>query len=158
MKMSMPLRHESDVQALLEGLASGVIDCIASDHAPHETDSKTVEFSRASFGITGLQTTVPLVLQRVRENHFSLLRAIEALTTAPAECFNLRVPKIAPGESADLTVIDLTRTFRFTEKINRSKSVNSPFLNQELTGCAVRTIFEGRQVFSIDEQDGEGTQ
>ena len=88
-KMSPPLREDADTEALLEALADGTIDAVASDHAPHEEDKKHIEFSEAAFGILGLQTSLPLVLDFVKTNKLTPLRAIEVLTHGPAKVFGL---------------------------------------------------------------------
>ena len=102
-KMSMPLRSKADTEALTEALAAGVIDCIATDHAPHERDSKNIEFDRASFGIIGLQSSVPLVFEKVKAGKLSLERAVEVLSHAGARCYNMPVFPIRKGEPAHLT-------------------------------------------------------
>lgn len=150
-KMSMPLRSTDDVEGLLRAVEEGVIDSLASDHAPHEADCKNVEFDKASFGIIGLQTAVPLLLARVREGKLSLKRLIEALTVSPARCLNLEPNSVSAGKKADLTIIDPERKMRFTADKVLSKSKNTPFLGAELQGLAVKTIVGGRQVFDISE-------
>jgi dihydroorotase len=150
-KMSMPLRKREDMEALLIGLKEGVIDCIASDHAPHEADSKNTDFSSASFGILGLQTTLPLSLSKVADGTLSMQRAIEALTVSPAKCFGLRTPTLKSGELADITIIDPKKEIKLTTKMIQSKSKNTPFIGQILKGVATKTFFKGKQVFSIEE-------
>lgn len=159
-KMSMPLRLPEDVAAMCEGLRDGVIDCISSDHAPHESDSKTIEFDKASFGILGLQTTVPLTLQKVRDGAWSLQRAIEALTIDATRCLNLEPATLTKGRAADITVIDTERKFVLEKKHIQSKSVNTPFFGTELQGHAERTFVNGKQVYSIEElfENEEGGQ
>lgn len=152
-KMSPPLRTEADVEALLEALETGVIDCIASDHAPHEHDSKNRDFPSASFGIVGLQTTVPLILAKVREGKLSLKRAIEALTSSPAQCFNMKPNQIRKGQMADITLISPDRKMVFSRETNRSKSMNSPFFGQELQGIAVATIVGGDLKYSLQQSN-----
>ncbi len=149
-KMSPPLRSVEDRDAVLAGLAEGVLDCIACDHAPHEADSKNKEFQAASFGIIGLQTNVPLTLEKVRRGELTLKRAIEALAISPAKCVNQKPNAIASGCPGDITVIDPNRSFTLTEKTNCSKSHNSPFLGREMKGVAVRTFVGGREVYNID--------
>lgn len=150
-KMSMPLRGEEDVAALRDAVRDGVIDCIASDHAPHESDSKLVEFDKASYGTLGLQTTLPLVLQCVREGAFSLERAIDALTGSARRCLKLSQYSLAVGQPADLVVIDLDRKEVATKEFFVSKSKNSMFLGWELQGFAERTFVGGREVFAASE-------
>lgn len=156
-KMSMPLRSAEDLDGLLEGLSSGVIDCIATDHAPHEKDSKTKEFDRASFGILGFQTAIPLTLAQVRAGKLSLRRAIEALSSSPAKCMNLPVPMLRVGAVADITIIDPEKKVKITEQYLRSKSKNTPFLNQEMQGVAVYTMVGGEKKFSFEEEFGSGS-
>ena len=147
-KMSMPLRTPEDNRLLAEALEEGVIDCIATDHAPHDFDSKNKPFAEAAFGILGLQTAVPLTLAKVREGKLSLARAVDALTAAPRRCFNLENITIAKGSVADITVIDLEKKYIFTEEMNKSKSKNSPFIGAELQGKAVKTFVGGKEVYS----------
>ncbi len=149
-KMSPPLRLQSDVDALLEQLEKGIIDCIATDHAPHEYDSKRRDFQGASFGILGFQTAVPLTLAKVREKKLSLFRAIEALTVSPSKCFNLKTGTLSKGVPADITLIDLERKVTHTKDFIASKSKNTPWLNKELSGHAVRTFVGGEEVFEMD--------
>lgn len=155
-KMSMPLRSRSDAEALVAALEEGVIDCVATDHAPHETDSKNIEFDKASFGTLGLQTAVPLLLQRVREGKLSLGRAIESLSSAAYRCYNLEPAALAAGRPADITVLDLDRQLTFSQDVNQSKSRNSMFLDWEMQGVAVKTFVGGRQVFDISELEDGG--
>lgn len=150
-KMSMPLRSKQDIAALLAGLRDGVIDCIASDHAPHEEDSKRTTFAEASFGILGLQTTVPIVLELVRKGELSLERAIASLTTDAARCFKMDAPRLAKGSKATMTVIDPQQTVAMSAEYIRSKSKNTPFLNQQMQGIAVQTWFDGRNVYTAND-------
>ena len=152
-KMNPPLRRPEDVEAILLGIKNGVIDCIASDHAPHELESKQKGFQSAACGIIGLQTILPLTLKRVNEGRISLARAIDALAIAPRKTFGLEPVKLQKGFTADLTLIDPEMEFTFTQKMNRSKSINGPFFGWKFTGCAVRTIVGGRTVFDINELD-----
>ncbi len=147
-KMSMPLRTQMDIEALTKGLEDGTIDCVASDHAPHEADSKNKEFVEASFGIIGLQTTVPLMLEKVARKELSLMRVIASLTSDAARCFNLQCGTFKVGRPADMTVLDLEKSYVFTEEMVRSKSKNTPFLNQKFKGAVVKTYLSGKEVFS----------
>lgn len=150
-KMSMPLRTQADIEALLKGLADGTIDCIASDHAPHEADSKNREFDTASFGILGLQTTVPLILGLVRAGKLTLPRAISALTADPARCFNLKAPSLAAGQIADIAVIDPEIRITHTAEYICSKSKNTPFIGQTLQGAAIQTYIAGNKVYEFND-------
>lgn len=146
-KMKPPLRSEADRETLVRGLAEGSVDCIASDHAPHHQDEKDVEFSNAPFGIVGLETTVPLCLDRlVRPGIISLSRFVELLSTAPARI--LRVPggTLQPGSVADVTLLDLDKKVTVAARGFRSKGRNTPFDGWELTGASVGTLLAGRSV------------
>ena len=150
-KMSMPLRSAEDCAALSEALAEGVIDCVSTDHAPHEHDSKNIEFDKASFGTLGLQTAVPIVMDQVRTGALTLQRAVEVLSSAPQKCLNLSPNSFGKGKDADITVIDTERKILFSEEHILSKSKNSMFIGHEMQGLAVKTFVSGRQVFDINE-------
>jgi dihydroorotase len=154
-KMSPPLREEEDVAALIQGLVDGTIDAIASDHAPHEDDSKKVEFARASFGILGLQTSLPLLLNFVEKGTISRARAISVMSHLPAAIFNLPGGRLSAGAVADITVIDPKKEWLFTPEEVRSKSRNSPFYNRKLTGRAREVLVGGKIVVSNFSLNGE---
>jgi dihydroorotase len=144
-KMSPPLRNEADRLALLAGVADGTIDVIASDHAPHDIDSKRVEFKNAAFGIIGFPTTLPLVLKLVHEGTLSRYRAIEALSTSPAKVFNLPAGgTLGPGTLADITVIDPAVQWILTKTDIVSKSANTPFINWNFKGKARDVLVAGQ--------------
>lgn len=147
-KMKPPLRSESDVQALLGGLVDGSIDCIASDHAPHTTDEKRLEFQSAPFGVVGLETTLSVCLDRlVHAGKLSLSRLIHLLSTGPARILGLPGGTLRPGAPADVTLIDLERVVTIDPALFRSKGRASPFAGWTLRGSAVATIVGGRKVF-----------
>lgn len=141
-KMSPPLRAVEDCDALWDGLSDGTIDVVASDHAPHELDSKQKEFSLASFGIIGLQTSLPLMLEAVRERRVSAERVIELFTSCPARVLDLELGTLRKGSVADVTVIDPEYRWSFSREVNRSKSFNTPFIDRKLQGCAT-TVLKG---------------
>jgi dihydroorotase len=146
-KMKPPLRSEDDRQALLEGLADGTIDVIASDHAPHHPDEKDVEFSLAPFGIVGLESTLSLCLDRlVRPGVIGLGRLVELLTTAPARIMNLDGGTLAEGAVGDVTLFSLSRRITVNPARFRSKGRNTPFAGWKLRGRPVATFLAGRQV------------
>lgn len=147
-KVSMPLRKEEDRRALLQALEDGVIDCIASDHAPHEYDSKNCEFDKASFGFIGFETNLPLIMQCVRNGELSLKRAISAFSSSPRKCFNLEQIKITKGSKATFTLIDPNLELEINSETIFSKSRNTPFLEKKLKGFCVRTFIDGRSVFN----------
>lgn len=150
-KMSPPLRSEEIRQALWEGLMDGTIDAIASDHAPHENDRKEVEFELAAMGILGLQTSLPLLIEAVHSGTISRMRAIEALSTGPARCFDLTAGSLAINSPADITILNPTERWTFDRKLLASKSMNSPFLGRELTGRVKTVLVNGNIVVA----DGE---
>ena len=150
-KMSPPLRTKKDIDALIIGLQDGTIDAIASDHAPHEPDRKEIEFAKAAFGILGLQTSLPLILEFVEKGVITLDRAIEVCTAGPARCFNLPYGHLGIGATADIVVIDPKAEWEFTKDLNKSKSRNSPFFGRKLTGKARDVLVAGKVVV----QNGE---
>jgi dihydroorotase len=142
-KMAPPLRSEQDVLALRKAVAEGLVDLIATDHAPHGVIDKAVEFDQAASGIIGLQTAVPLTLELVREGVLPLSRWIEAFTTKPAQLLRLSYGTLRIGEEADVMVLDPEATWYFEEDNVLSKSRNSPFLGWKLRGQVVATIVGG---------------
>jgi dihydroorotase len=149
-KVMPPLRTAADQEALLEGLADGTIDCIATDHAPHSPVEKDVEFECAAPGMLGLETALPIILDFVRMGSLDERRAIAALTGAPARAFGLSGGGLSVGAVADLCVIDPERPVTIAAEGLASKSKNTPFLGQTLAGRAVLTLVEGRCVFDLD--------
>jgi dihydroorotase len=143
-KMNPPLRSQDDVDALLEGIADGTIDAIASDHAPHHINLKMLEFDRAPFGITGLETAVGLALTQLK---LPLSRLIEMLSSNPQKIMRVTPWGIFEGSDAHLTVLDAGRKWKFNVNQTRSKSRNSPFHGWDLTGKAVATIVGGKLVY-----------
>ena len=149
-RLSPPLRGESDHQAVVRGLADGTIDAIASDHAPHDQESKRVPFSQAEPGIVGLETLLPLSLELHHNGHIPLLDVLRRLTVAPAAILNLSCGRLAQGAMADLLLFDLNRPWKIDEKNFHSKSKNSPFGGRPVQGMTMRTIVGGRTVFEIE--------
>jgi dihydroorotase len=147
-KMNPPLRSEADRQGLLQGLRDGTIDCIATDHAPHTVDDKTVEYDHAAFGIVGLETAVALCLDRlVGEGLLDLPRLVALLSTNPARVLGLPGGTLAPGSPADVTVLDLARKRPVEPARFESKGRNTPFAGWQLKGWPVMTIVDGRVVW-----------
>lgn len=146
-KMKPPLRSEADREALVNGIADGTVDAIASDHAPHHPDEKDVEFSLAPFGIVGLETTLPLCIEElVRPGTIGLPRLIELLTSGPARCYGLPVGSLVVGKPADVTIFDPEGEVTIDRKAMLTKSRNTPFDGRVLHGVVVRTILGGRVV------------
>jgi dihydroorotase len=152
-KVNPPLRSASDVAAMLAGLRDGVIDAIASDHAPHSVDDKDVEYNFAPNGIIGLETTVPVLLTGVvAKGHADLMTVIRAMTLGPARILGLASKgRLAAGMDADLVLLDLDRPWSIDPAKFLSKSRNTPFAGWEVRGLAAATIVAGRVV----QRDGK---
>ena len=148
-KMAPPLRSEEHLEAIIEGIKDGTIDAIATDHAPHHADEKALEYDRAPFGITGLETALGLTFhQLVNKGVINLTRLVEMCSTNPAKIFNLADRgTLSPGSIADVTVIDPDLKWTYNASESRSKSRNTPFADWEFTGAAVATIVGGRIVY-----------
>jgi len=143
-KMSPPLRAEIDRLAIIEGLQDGTIDIIATDHAPHHIDEKEVEYQFAHFGITGLETSVGLTIDRlVRPGIISLEQMVRLMSTRPAELIGLRPPTLTEGAVADITIFDPARAWTVRADEMASKSKNSPFVGWNLTGAPTATVVDG---------------
>jgi dihydroorotase len=145
--MHPPLRTAGDRDAIRGGLADGTIDVIASDHAPHSSIEKDVEFDQAANGIIGLETSLPLSLKLVESGVIDLVDLVRKMSINPARILNLEHIGLRPGNPADVTVIDLERTFTVDAKAFRSKSRNTPFDGWKLKGKAVLTMVGGSIVF-----------
>jgi dihydroorotase len=147
-KMNPPLREAADRDAMLDGIADGTVDVIATDHAPHHADEKLVEFDRAPFGIVGLETCVPLVFDRlVNAGRIGVPRAIELLSTNPARVFRVPGGSLAEGTVADITILAPDAPVTIRASALRSKSKNTPFDSWQLKGAVVATIVGGKVVY-----------
>ena len=147
-KMAPPLRSQSDVEAILEGLRDGTIDAIATDHAPHHSNEKMYEFDKAPNGITGLETAVSLTLDRlVNRGVISLKRMVELLATNPAKLFKLDRGTLTVGAIADVTIFDSEKQITIDAAKSQSKSRNTPFDGWQLKGAPVATIVGGKIVW-----------
>jgi dihydroorotase len=152
LKMNTPLREAADRDAMLEGIIDGTVDVIATDHAPHHSDEKLVEFDRAPFGIVGLETAVPLVFDRlVHTGTITISRMIELLSTNPAKVMNLPGGTLVEGAIADVTVLAPDMTVHVRAEQLRSKSKNTPFDGWELRGGVIATIVGGRVMYTKSE-------
>ncbi len=146
-KMSPPLRTEKDRLAVIEGLRDGTIDAIATDHAPHDQESKRVPLSSAAFGIVGLETMLPLSLALYHNGIMSLRDVMAAMTYKPADIINVPAGRMKKGARADLSLIDLDIAWSIDPKSFKSKSLNSPFDDYPVKGRTRRTIVGGDTVF-----------
>jgi len=147
LKVNPPIRSAEDREALVEGLAEGVIDCVATDHAPHSLVEKDLEFDLAAPGIVGLETALPLLLKLHREGLLSLEQVIASLTCRAAACFGLRAGTLAVGEMADVALIDIDTEVEIDPSRFLSRSRNTPFAGWKLPGRVVRTLLGGRTVY-----------
>ena len=144
-KMKPPLRTEADRQACVQALKDGIIDCIATDHAPHADFEKVREFDHAPFGVIGLETAFPALYHHlVKPGHISLERIVDALTIVPASLLDLPPSALKIGYPADICLVDLNQETSFEPEEIASKSKNTPWLNQKLSGKVIYTILDGR--------------
>lgn len=149
-KMNPPLRMEKDKLAVLQGLKDGTIDAIATDHAPHDQESKRVPLAQAAFGIVGLETMLPISLTALYHSKFMKLRDVIALMTyKPADIIHVAAGRLKKGAVADLTLIDLNHKWTITPKDFQSKSHNSPYGEYKAVGRAVRTVVAGETVYEL---------
>src|SRR5215467_5281454 len=145
-KMNPPLAAREDRAALLEGLADGTVNAIATDHAPHEPALKDVEFDRAPFGILGFETALALALEQlVHSGKLSIMRMVELFTSGPARILGIE-RKIVAGQPADLTIFSPDRPWTYSVDESPSKSRNSPFDGRKFKGRPTTTIVAGRIV------------
>jgi dihydroorotase len=160
-KVNPPLRTRADVEACIEGLAQGVIDCIATDHAPHASEDKLCEFDVAAFGISGLETAFGLVSSLVGDGRLTLNELIERLTIGPTRALGLDrlVPKIGSigsGASADVAIIDPDHNWVVEPEKFASKGKNTPIAGWTLKGRVMATVARGRLVWN-DLKSSEAT-
>ena len=149
LKMNPPLRAEADREALIDAVRDGTIEAIATDHAPHALHEKELPFEEAPFGVTGLETAFAALYSRlVKTGKLSVETLVERMSSGPARVFGLVPPRIAVGEPANLTLVDVERDWLVGEDGFRSRSANSWLLGEQLTGRVVMTIAAGRLAFA----------
>jgi len=148
-KMNPPLRTEDDRLAMVEGLKTGVIDCIATDHAPHDCSSKDLPLESAAFGIVGLETLLPLSLNLYYNKQMDLFDVLAKLTYKPADIINVPRGRIQKDHVADLILVDLDQEWEIKTEDFASKSKNSPFDGYKVKGRVIRTIVSGKTVYSL---------
>jgi len=147
-KMNPPLRLQEDVEALIEGLRDGTIDCIATDHAPHAAHEKEREFDNAPFGIIGVETMLATTLKYLVEpGHLTLAQAIENMTSAPVRVLDLEFGTLQEGALADIVVFDANAKWTLNANSLASKSKNTPFDGCEMLGQVRATIVGGNVVY-----------
>ena len=147
-KMNPPLRERSDLDALIAGLADGSIDAVATDHAPHHEDEKSVDFNSAPFGIVGLETAAALVYDGlVAGGKLTLSRFAEVFSAGPAKAFGLPGGTLSVGSPADITLFDPKRRWKVASANFLSLSRNTPFEGREMTGAPAATIVGGRVIW-----------
>jgi dihydroorotase len=151
-KMNPPLRSATDREAILVALADGTVDAISTDHAPHAAHEKQVEFERAAFGITGLETALALAITKLhREHKIPLTRIVELFSAGPARVFDLRSRgSLARGNFADVTIFDPKKRWTFEAAKSRSLSRNTPFDGWPFTGKVVATVVGGKIVYRTE--------
>jgi len=139
-KVKPPLRTDSDIKALLEGLHDGTIDAVVSQHTPHETEYKAVEFETAAYGIIGLQTVLPLLLQA----GLTPGQIAQVLAVNPRRIAGMPLPELKEGAAANMVLFNPKEKWTFDAATNRSKSANSPFFNTGLTGRVLLVVNNGQ--------------
>ncbi len=149
-KVSPPLRSESDRAAIAAAVADGTIDAVASDHSPHDQESKRLPFAHADPGIAGLETLLALSLALHHKGEIGLLEVLGRLSLRPAEILGLDAGRLAKGAPADLVIFDLERPWRIDPDRFRSKSKNSPFEDHPVQGRVLRTVVDGRTIFEAE--------
>jgi dihydroorotase len=152
-KMKPPLRSSCDVGVVTQGIVSGAVDAIATDHAPHAGSEKMQEFEKCPFGVIGLETAISLALERlVHSGKISLARMVELFTIGPERVLNLGRGSLAVGAAADITVLDTERGWTYDVNKSASKSRNSPFDGRTFRGGPVATVVNGRVVWTAEER------
>jgi dihydroorotase len=153
-KMNPPLRTQADRQAIIEGIADGTIDAIATDHAPHTAEEKDVEFDAAAFGVIGLETSIAAATTwLVRTDIVSPSTLVERMSIAPNRILGLEGGTLSAGALADVTILDPQWEWRVSPGQFYSKSRNTPFEDMVVTGCATQTIVDGHVVFDRSASD-----
>ena len=151
-KMKPPLRTQRDIDAAIEGLADGTIDCIATDHAPHTGHTKMQEFERCPFGVTGLETALGLSLDALyHKGVIDLPRLVQLFTSDASGCLGLDRGRLRAGGAADITIFSTERKWTFNVNKSLSKSRNSPFDGTEFRGGPTATIVSGKVVWTAEK-------
>ena len=147
-KMNPPLRTKADRDALIEGLKDGTIDIIATDHAPHSAEEKARPLTEAPSGITGLETSLALgITSLVKKGHLTMVQLMEKMSLNPARLYHLDCGRLEEGRPADLVIFDPEKAWTVKAEEFASKSANSPFIGEELTGKVTYTICKGKVIY-----------
>jgi dihydroorotase len=149
-KMNPPLRSREDVLAVVEGLADGTIDAIATDHAPHAPEEKSGPIAEAPFGVVGLETALPLAVALTADGHLTLPQVIALLTSKPAGVMGIDRGSLRVGSPADVTIIDPEAEWVVDPAAFRSKSRNTPFAGWKMRGRVVKTLVGGTVVYDAN--------
>lgn len=143
-KVNPPIRTAEHRAALIEGIKNGVVDVIATDHAPHDVESKMKPYAEAAFGITGFETSFALTYTHlVKAGHISLPKMIEMMTSKPAELLNLKAGTLTCGAVADLVIADINQSYTINPSTFKSKGKNTPFAGKEVSGKITHTFVDG---------------
>lgn len=147
-KMNPPLRTEVDRQAIIHGLQDGTFDAIATDHAPHSTQEKQTDFDKAPFGVIGLETSFPVSYTHlVKTGLLTPMELVEKMSSNPADILGMKRGSVEVGRFADLTVIDIEKSYTITEDNFVSKSINSAFIGETVYGEVLCTVAKGSVVY-----------
>ncbi|GAB6073033.1 dihydroorotase [Venenivibrio stagnispumantis] len=146
-KVSPPLRTHQDIEATRWALASGIIDYVATDHAPHSHNEKMMDLHICPPGMIGLQFALPIVLELVKKDYFDLNRLVEVMSTNPAKKIGIKPPALKEGEIAELTIFDPFESWEVNEETILSKSKNTPLLGKKLVGKVKYTFYNGKMVY-----------
>ncbi|WP_395878134.1 dihydroorotase [Ehrlichia muris] len=149
-KINPPLRTENDRLSMIEGLKNGIIDCIATDHAPHDINSKELPLDTAAFGTVGLETMLPISLELYHNGTMPLIDLLATLTYKPADIIKVPRGRIKKGYAADLIILDLDHRWVIDTSKFASKSKNSPFHNRKVKGKVLRTIVSGKTIYRAE--------
>jgi len=156
-KVSPPLRSRADVEACLQGVRDGTIDCLVTDHAPHKGEDKEQEFQMAPCGMIGLEIALPLFIEALIEPQvIAWPRLIHAMSTRPAQLLGVTGGTLAVGQPADVTLIDPACEWTIDTEHMRSKSRNTPFDGRKVRGRAVGTLIDGTWRYRDTERLGAG--
>ncbi|HEX5867019.1 MAG TPA: amidohydrolase family protein, partial [Beijerinckiaceae bacterium] len=155
LKLSPPLRHEDDRQAVIAALADGVIDVVVSDHNPQDVETKRLPFAEAADGAVGLETLLSAALRLVHAGDMPLPKLLHALTTRPADILGLPGGRLTPGAPADLILVDIDAPYVLDKRVLHSRSKNTPFDEARLQGRVLKTFVGGRVVHNHSVVPGE---